>query len=187
MRKKTYPNKKFRLFLLFFILTCVFLFGLWLKNYTANRVPASVIVKTNTLVSAQVLYVIDGDTVDVAIDGKKVRVRLIGIDAPEMGFENKKEMCFAGESRNKLLDFIDGKTVNIVSDSTQQDRDAYNRILRYMYLPDGTFVNKQMAEEGYAYEYTFKELPYLYRQEFQEAQGKAKALKLGLWADGACQ
>ena len=162
------------------------MFGFWLKNYSANRVAVPVTVETNTSIYAKVLYVIDGDTVDVAVDGKKQRVRLLGIDAPEMGFENKKEMCFAGESRNKLLDFIDGNTVSIASDSTQQDRDAYNRILRYMYLPDGTFVNKQLIEEGYAYEYTYKELPYLYRQEFQEAQKKAQSEHIGIWKEGVC-
>jgi len=186
MRKNSASNKKLRVVILFFILLWMLLFGFWLKNYSANRVLAPVIVETNISIYAEVLYVIDGDTVDVSINGKKQRVRLLGIDAPEMGFENKKEMCFAKESRNKLVQLIDRKTVNIASDSTQQDRDVYNRILRYIYLPDGTFVNTQMIEEGYAYEYTYKELPYRYRQEFQESQRNAQALRVGLWKEGVC-
>ena len=186
MRKHSVPNKKFRIFLLFFILLWILLFSFWLKNYSANRVPIPVTVETKTTISAKVLYVIDGDTVDVAIDGKKQRVRLLGIDAPEMGFENKKEMCFAQESRNKLVELTFGKTVSIASDSTQQDRDAYNRLLRYIYLSDKTSVNKRMVEDGYAYEYTYKELPYLFQKEFQEAQKNAQALRIGLWKEGVC-
>jgi len=187
MKKKQHHNNVRWLILLFII----FFIGLFISlNVSHNRevrFPNSITRGNVNSVLANVLFVIDGDTIDVSIGGKKERVRLLGIDAPEMGFENKKEMCFAKESRNKLVELIDGKTVSIASDSTQQNRDAYNRILRYMYLPDGTFVNTQMAEEGYAYEYTYKELPYLYQKEFQEAQQKAKSLKLGLWADGACQ
>lgn len=187
MKKKQHHNNVRWLILLFIIFFIGLFIGLNVSHNREVRFPNSIMRGNVNSVLANVLFVIDGDTIDVSIDGKKERVRLIGIDAPEMGFENKKEMCFAKESREKLMEFIGEKTVRIASDSTQQNRDVYNRLLRYVYLPDETNVNSLMIEEGYAYEYAYKEIPYLYQKEFQEAQQKAKSLKLGLWADGACK
>jgi len=170
-------------FIGFFVL-CLFAFGYFMLNHglfwstsESSRVPSN----------ARVLSVIDGDTVDVMVEGKKERIRLLGIDAPEMGFEGKKEMCFAKESRNALVELIGDQTIIIASDSSQADRDGYNRLLRYISLPDGTLVNKRMVEEGYAREYVFKSLPYQQRQEFQDAQQKAESEHVGMWKEGECR
>ena len=72
------------------------------------------------------------------------------------------------------------------SDSTQANRDKYGRLLRYVYLGDGTLINQVMIEKGYAYEYTYN-LPYKFQKEFKQAEAYARSQKLGLWADGVCQ
>jgi len=133
----------------------------------------------------EVTKVIDGDTIDVLIDGKKENIRLIGIDSPEAVDPRKPVECFAKESSNKAKEILTGKRVFLEADPSQGERDKYNRLLRYVFLEDGVNFNKLMVEEGYAHEYTY-DLPYKYQDEFIEAEKKAKQEKLGLWADDAC-
>ena len=71
-------------------------------------------------------------------------------------------------------------------DATQADRDKYDRLLRYVFLPDGTHFNEQMIRAGFAFEYTYR-TPYQYRDEFKAAEREARAAKRGLWADDACR
>jgi len=185
MKKKSLCNIFRWSVFLFTILLIVACIGLKVFQYQEAR-RLFTIQGNEKAEAVIILYVVDGDTIDVHIDGKKERVRLIGIDAPEMGFEGRAEMCFAKESREKLLEIVGGKSVRLVTDPSQQNRDIYQRMLRYVYLPDGTDVNKLMIERGFAYEYTYKELPYRYRQEYQEAQKNAKSSGAGLWLDGVC-
>lgn len=93
--------------------------------------------------------------------------------------------CFGVEASNKAKELLNGKMVALESDDSQGDRDKYNRLLRYVYLEDGTNFNKLMIEQGFAYEYTYN-LPYKYQKEFKEAEEETKTNKVGLWAGGAC-
>jgi micrococcal nuclease len=80
---------------------------------------------------------------------------------------------------------VDGKQVRLESDPTQDNRDKYKRLLRYVYLSDGTFVNKKMIEGGYAYEYTY-EVPYQFQTVFKDAQARAEQQEAGLWGKTTC-
>lgn len=133
----------------------------------------------------QVVKVIDGDTILVDIEGKNRSVRLIGINAPETDDPRKKVECFGKEAKEKAIDLLTDKKVNLKSDPTQADKDKYGRLLRYVFLEDGTNFNKLMIEEGYAFEYTYN-IPYQYQKEFKLAQKQAEENKKGLWADGIC-
>ena len=133
----------------------------------------------------RVINVIDGDTIDVEINGKKERVRLIGINTPETVDPRKKVECFGVEASNKAKSILYGQSVYLEFDPSQGERDKYNRLLRYVFLPDGTNFNLSMIKEGYAYEYTYN-LPYKYQKEFKEAERYARENKIGLWADDAC-
>jgi micrococcal nuclease len=84
-----------------------------------------------------------------------------------------------------MKELVLGKTVSILADSTQSDKDTYGRLLRYVWTADGTSINKILLTEGYAYEYTFK-LPYKYQNSFRNAQEQAKLLHKGLWAKNTC-
>lgn len=84
-----------------------------------------------------------------------------------------------------MLELLQSKIVMLEEDQSQGDKDKYERLLRYVFLPDGMNVNKELIQEGYAYEYTYN-LPYKYQDEFKKAQISARESKRGLWADNAC-
>jgi micrococcal nuclease len=186
MKKKPHHTNVRRLIPLFLIFSIGLFVGLKISQYREVRLLHSPSQENNKAVSAKVLYVIDGDTLDVVIDGKKERVRLIGIDAPEMAYEEKQADCFAKQSKEFLREMLDGKTVQLESDPTQDNRDKYERLLRYIFVEDGTDVNRFMIAGGFAREYTYLGIPYRHQKEFQEAELEAKNKKLGLWAEGAC-
>lgn len=129
--------------------------------------------------------VVDGDTIVVAIDGVDTKVRLLGINTPETVDPRKTVECFGKQASQKTKSLLEGRNVRLVADSSQGDKDKYGRLLRYVWRDDGIFVNKELIQEGYAYEYTYH-TPYLYQQEFKTAQREAEQNKLGLWATDAC-
>jgi len=128
----------------------------------------------------KVIKVVDGDTITVDIDGKAETLRLIGIDTPETVDPQKPVEYFGVEASNKAKLVLTGKSVRLEADSTQDERDRYGRLLRYVFLEDGTNFNKMMIDEGYAYEYTYSTL-YKYQTEFKQAEVVAKELEMGLW------
>lgn len=133
----------------------------------------------------KVSQVIDGDTIQVVINGKKETIRLIGIDTPETVDPRKPVQCFGKEASAKAKSLLSGNFIRLEADPTQGERDKYQRILRYVFLEDGTNFNKLMIYEGYAHEYTYNTL-YKYQSEFKQAQKDAEINKRGLWADNAC-
>lgn len=134
----------------------------------------------------EIVKVIDGDTVQVKINGKSEVVRLIGIDTPESVDPRKPVQCFSVEATKRAKEILPtGKRVTLESDPTQGDKDKYNRLLRYVFFEDGTNFDKLMISDGYAHEYTYQ-VPYKYMEEFKETEKVAREAKRGLWADDAC-
>jgi len=133
----------------------------------------------------KVIKVIDGDTVNVEVNGKKESVRLIGIDSPETKDPRKPVQCFGAEASTKLSGMLNKQSVELVPDETQDDKDKYGRLLRYIFIKDGVNVNKLMVEEGYAFEYTYH-VPYKYQDEFKKAEKMAREKQVGLWAENTC-
>ncbi len=122
--------------------------------------------------------VVDGDTIRVRLpDGSIEKVRLIGIDTPEIG------ECFADEATAALTALLDGGTLTMSTDVS--DRDRYGRLLRYLWLDDGTFVNAVLVEHGFA---LARDYPpdSAYAAELAAAGQRAKERGLGLWAPDAC-
>ncbi|MEX2246499.1 MAG: thermonuclease family protein [Dehalococcoidia bacterium] len=91
---------------------------------------------------ARALRVVDGDTIDVDLAGTEERVRFYGIDTAERG-----EPCYA-EAADRLRLLLDGE-VRLRPDA--RDRDRFGRLLRYVYLPDGTSLDAQLIAEGLAH------------------------------------
>jgi endonuclease YncB( thermonuclease family) len=137
------------------------------------------------LIAATVVRVIDGDTVDVAVGGETVRLRLIGIKTPETKDPRKPVECFGREATHRAEELLDGQTVRLEADPSQDDRDKYNRLLRYIWLPNDILFNREMIAQGYAFEYTFK-VPYKYQAEFQQAQREAREQQRNLWSPSSC-
>lgn len=133
----------------------------------------------------KVVSVVDGDTIKVSIDGVTKTVRLIGIDTPETLDPRKPVQCFGKESSDKAKAILSNKLVRLEADSTQGEIDKYQRLLRYVFLEDGTFFNKSMIAEGYAHEYTY-DMPYKYQAEFKVAEKTAREAQLGLWSPEIC-
>ena len=191
------------------IIICIILIGIilyftWLKvrpNKTQNISGTSLVietplpqnilqVKSALLTNDKQLYpvakVVDGDTVDVRIGGKNEPVRLIGMDSPELYDPRKPVQCFAKEAQREAGILLTGKQVQLETDPTQGDRDKYNRLLRYVFLSDGTNFSEFMIAGGFAHEYTYMNNPYKYQAQFQQAEKSARDNKRGLWADGVC-
>jgi micrococcal nuclease len=97
--------------------------------------------------TARVLRVVDGDTIIVQLDGRRERVRYIGIDTPESVAQNQPIACFGREASEANKALVSGKTVRLERDIS--DRDRYGRLLRYVYV-DGAFVNGELVRRGYA-------------------------------------
>jgi micrococcal nuclease len=133
----------------------------------------------------QVAKVVDGDTIDIIIDGQAERLRLIGINTPEVVDPRKTVECFGREASDNAKKLLVDTEVRIAADPTQDDRDKYGRLLRYVWRADGLFYNLEAIRDGFAYEYTYQ-FPYIYQKDFRAAQKYAQDNKLGLWADGAC-
>ena len=133
----------------------------------------------------RVVKVVDGDTIDVVIDNKIERLRLIGLDTPETVDPRKPIECFGLKASGKAKQLLLNKEVYLEADASQGDRGSYGRLLRYVFLKDGTHYNLEMIKQGYAHEYTYK-IPYKYQLEFKQAQTVARQAQLGLWHPEAC-
>lgn len=182
------------LLLLFFVLFLDSVSSLFIHHYISPA-PALTqrsqsVVATTTSADPQretyaILKVVDGDTVDVSLGGTRTRIRLIGINTPETVDPRRPVQCFGKEASARAKELLSAKKVFIELDPSQDKYDKYGRLLAYIYLPDGSFFNELMIEEGYAYEYTYR-VPYKYQQEFKQAEHEARTNKRGLWADGVC-
>lgn len=132
---------------------------------------------------ATVVHLDDGDTVDVRIDGRTERVRLIGIDTPETKKPNTPVQCYGPEASAFTASLVpEGTEVRLVRDA--EPRDPYGRLLAYVYrASDGLFVNLELARLGYADALSIRPNT-AHAGEFAEAVGTARTQGLGLW--GAC-
>lgn len=129
---------------------------------------------------ARIASVVDGDTLDVQLDSGQERLRLIGIDTPEVygGVQ-----CFGPEASAFTASLVPPGTLSrLEKDVSEQDR--YQRLLRYAYLPDGRMLNEVLVAEGYATVATFPP-DVRYQDRFLEAERRAREQAKGLW--GNCQ
>ena len=148
----------------------------------ANQPPTQ---NQNATALYSIASIVDGDTVKVNINGTITTIRLIGINTPEVVDPRTTVQCFGREASNQAKALLNGKKVRLESDPTQDNLDKYGRLLRYVYLEDGTFFNKKMIADGYAYEYTYN-TPYKYQSEFKATQVETKKNLKGLWSPTTC-
>jgi len=130
--------------------------------------------------TALVTRVIDGDTVDVTIGGRRERVRLLGIDAPERRTEERPAEPFEKEATDFARRLARGRQVTLATDPGHEDRDRYGRLLRYVYLPDGRFLNLELVCQGYARAYT--RYRFTRQKEFRACEKEARSHGRGMWA-----
>jgi micrococcal nuclease len=129
--------------------------------------------------SATVLRVIDGDTIEISIGGQTDKVRLIGVDTPETVHPNKPVEHFGKEASEFTRKLAEAKKVVLRDELGGQERDKYGRLLRYVYLEDGTFVNAEIIKQGYGHAYVL--YPFSHMEEFRAYERQAREKGLGLW------
>jgi len=130
---------------------------------------------------ARVIRVVDGDTVRVNLKGKTEDVRLVGIDTPEV-FGG--EECGGPEASASARDLLpEGATVRLISDPTQDNRDRFGRLLRYVER-GGEDVNRTQVARGWADLYVFGDEPFKRVKPYRSARAAAKRDDRGVW--GQC-
>jgi micrococcal nuclease len=117
---------------------------------------------------AKVLRVIDGDTLILSLDGRSVRVRLIGVDSPETVHPSKPVERFGREASRFLKDLVEGKSVRVEYEPGASRLDRYGRTLAYLYVePGGLFVNREIIARGFGHAYTA--YPFRFMEDFRAA------------------
>lgn len=131
---------------------------------------------------ANILKVVDGDTIHVQLpDGKKEKVRIIGIDTPETKDPRKPVQCFGKEASKQMSKLVNGKTV-VLERNPAEDRDKYKRLLRYISL-NGEDIGASMVRGGYAFSY--KKFPHPRLATYNQLEREARGALRGLWGS-AC-
>ena len=132
----------------------------------------------------KVIKIYDGDTITISDGTHEIRVRLIGIDTPEMNEKNPILKKLAFQAKDYLSSLILNQFIYLQLDHFNEKSmhlDKFGRLLAYVYrFSDNLFVNAQMMRMGFSQEYeryAFEQLHY-----FRKLAAQAKAEKLGIWA-----
>lgn len=139
---------------------------------TLTALALAVVREPRTAVRA-----VDGDT--IVLRGGE-RVRLIGVDTPELHHPVKPVQYFAREARDFVQQRVAGRRVWLEYDQTRRDR--YGRTLAYVFLDDGTLLNLELIERGYGFAYTRYPFRADYMARFRRAEAGARQGDRGLWA-----
>ncbi len=138
------------------------------------RVPAfGLLLVSLPLIGAEftgkVVFVEDGDTIDVLRDGRPEKLRLNGIDCPELGQD------YGSRAREHTSALVGGKDVRVIVEG----RDAHGRTIARVVIPDGRVLNRELVKVGLAWwYYSFAPKD----RDLAKLQADAKAAKIGLWA-----
>ena len=141
--------------------------------------------------AVQVVSVVDGDTLHVRYDdGRQEKVRIIGIDSPELARDGQPAEFYADQARDYVAALLLDRTVYLEQDHSDTDR--YGRQLRYVWLTQPARITSDAVQEhlvssillsqGYA---TFVEigLDNKYERILRDNEKQARADRLGLWSD----
>jgi micrococcal nuclease len=162
---------------LIFILAVIYVVATqsgWLKTVTKSA-------EQNDPGLYTINHYVDGDTIAVNMNGSVETVRFIGVDTPETHKPNTPVQCYgpeaAAHTKAQISKF--GK-VRLQADPLDTNRDVYGRLLRYIYLPDGTLLNEQIIKQGYGFAYLG--FPFSKKDQFAADGQAAQNAKIGLWA-----
>jgi micrococcal nuclease len=172
--------KKYKKNFLKLIITPVFfllVFVLFSEGLIQNEQERDSSVQESGLVTA----VYDGDTIKVRFKNKQERkVRMIGIDAPEIGNLREEVKYRAQMAKRFAFFYLYRKTVKLSYDWEIEDK--YGRLLAYIWTEKQGLFNKFILSEGFAVAYL--NFPFKYKEEFIEAEREARKLEKGLWKKG---
>lgn len=120
--------------------------------------------------SGRVVSVRDGDTLEVMRAGRAVRVRLWGVDCPELA------QAFGQRAKQRTSDLVFGREVRV----TVVDHDRYGRLVGQVGI-DGRDLGEALIQAGMAWWYRHHAPD---RRSYEQAEREARAARRGLWADG---
>ena len=126
----------------------------------------------------RVLDIVDGDTIEVVVEGKACKVKYIGIDCPDTAHPTKPAQWFGREACEKNSELVFGKMVGLEKDISETDR--YGRLLRYVWLDD-MMINAELIRLGYAQVATYPP-DVKYQSLFLRLESEARAEWRGLWS-----
>lgn len=127
---------------------------------------------------ARIVEVIDGDTVRVRLNGHRRVVRMLGLDTPEIYGREECGAAQASRSAKKLMPR--GSRVTLISDPTQDNKDRYGRMLRYVERK-GNDMSQGQIRRGWAKTYVYAHNPFKRVDAYRGAQRRAKAADVGIW------
>jgi micrococcal nuclease len=133
--------------------------------------------------AARVERVVDGDTLKVRLGGRSERVRIIGIDTPESVKPGTSPECGSKAAARAMRRRV-GRTVVLVSDPTQDRRDRYDRLLRYVQSPGGTDLGRAQVRAGWAEVYVYDGHPFKRVSAYRAASRRAERAGAGVF--GRC-
>ena len=134
--------------------------------------------------SAYVVRVIDGDTIEVQVEGATATVRLMGIDTPETTHPTRPVEYYGPEAAALAETVLSGMTVDLTMDRTGDREDVYGRWLRYVVVR-GVDFNAALVREGYAR--AVRGFAYARRAEFIALEAAARSRGVGVWARQSVQ
>lgn len=141
-------------------------------------------------VRATVVRAIDGDTLEVRIEGmtENIKVRLLGINTPESVDPRRPVQCFGKEASNYMKQLVEGKLVLLYEDLKADDRDKYGRWLRNVVREsDRLDVNATLINQGYASSYLSFPLDAKRKAQLRALEQEAKTAERGLWSPSTCE
>ncbi|OGY43005.1 MAG: hypothetical protein A2Y67_03395 [Candidatus Buchananbacteria bacterium RBG_13_39_9] len=129
----------------------------------------------------KVIRVVDGDT--IVLD-TKAKVRLLGVDTPELHHPKKPVQCFAQEAKDFTARQVLNQKVKLTFEGQRQDR--YGRLLAWVWYGPGykKLLNAEIIKWGYGFSY--RKYPTSRLEEFNRLEKEARENQRGLWSPGAC-
>jgi micrococcal nuclease len=132
--------------------------------------------------TADVLRVVDGDTIDIRDDVRgRLRVRVLGIDTPETKKPGYAVACWGPEATEFAKSALMGQRVALQPDPTQDRTDRYGRTLAYLVRADGWDYSVEAVRAGTAKSYVYGGIPVSRHDAIAAAQSEAMATQRGLW------
>lgn len=132
--------------------------------------------------TATVLRVVDGDTIDVRDDTRgRLRVRMLGIDTPEVHRPGWSVGCWGPEAERFTTETLAGQRIALTADPTQDTHDRYGRSLAYVNLADGRDFAVEAVRAGMARAYVYSDNPVSRYPEIKAAEEEARVALRGLW------
>jgi endonuclease YncB( thermonuclease family) len=159
------------------------LLALAAAGLAAASLVSPVAARADTVTTtAEVLRVVDGDTIDIRDDNRgRLRVQVLGIDTPETVKPGYTVGCWGPEATAFATSTMVGQRVALVTDPTQDSTDSFGRTLAYLIRADGWDYSVEAARAGAARSYVYGGVPVSRHDAIVAAEAEARDALRGLW------